>query len=174
MQLEIVRALAEAVRHPETGVTAQLVDLPVTQDDDKPVKVEIIDGSEDVDVAAGTLPISGEVMLLVTADGPSTTEDGGVKGEYSYATTPMAFLVVHGGAVNNAQKRRQAWSVLRATVLALKAYFSRRQDARETNQVVLLRTTHLTYGLVDRDGVGAIGAVVLGVQSLDKRAQRTV
>ena len=176
MQLEVVRELVDALNDVTDGVTPQLATLPKDTGDSVTASILIVDGTRDDDVVKGEQIASGEadIMLLVTPDGPTVTHDKRVKAEYSYGTTPIAVTAVHRGNAEPARKVQDIEYVLRATVLALKAYFARRQENRLRNEVKLLETESLSYGLVADDGLGALGAVVFIVHALDMRAQRTV
>jgi hypothetical protein len=52
-------------------------------------------------------------------------------------------------------------------------YFMDRNETRGRNDVQLVGIpSGLSYGLVQDDGLGALGAVVFTVEAFDKRAQR--
>ncbi len=176
MQLEIVRELVDALNDNTTGVAAQLSALPKDTGDTVTATLLVVDGTKDNDLVKGEQIPSGEadIMLLVTPDGPTITQDKRVKAEYSYGTTPIAVTAVHRGNNEPARKVQDIEYVLRAVVLSFKAYFARRQENRLRNEVKLLETENLSYGLVADDGLGALGAVVFTVHALDMRAQRTV
>jgi hypothetical protein len=176
MQLEIVREIVDALNDVTTGVSAQLATLPKDVGDTFTASMLVVDGTKDDDLIKGEQISSGEaeVMLLVTPDGATVTNSKGVKAEYSYGSTPIAITVVHRGNGMPSKKFQDVEYVLRSTVLSVKAYFALRQEHRERNQVKLLLVQNLSYGLVEDDGIGALGAVVFYVDALDMRAQRTV
>lgn len=177
MQLEVVRELVAALETASYGVAAQLTTLP--RDDQTATGIlnlglTIVDGTSDAAMLKGEqLPRGQDLLLLVAPDGPTTYADGGIKGEYSLGTTPVAITVVHRGARTVVQKQEDCQYVLRAAVLALKHYFTARGITRQRNEVTLLRLTGLTGGLVQDDGAGALGAIAFTVEALDKRAQPT-
>lgn len=176
MQLEIVRELVDALNDMTDGVAVQLAALPMDAGDTVTSTVLVVDGTKSDNIAKGNQVADGDadIMLLVTPDGPTVTQQKNVHGEYSYGTTPIAITAVHRGNRQPAQKVQDVEYILRATVLTIKEYFGNRQDQRLRNQVKLLSTQGLSYGLVADDGLGALGAVVFTVDALDMRAQRTV
>lgn len=175
MQLEVVRAIAEALLHPHTGLEAQLATLPIDTGDARPSGLHVVDGTKDDAVQTGDqLPRGTEILVLVTPDGPTLTVPEALRGgEWSVGTTPVACTVVHRGSRGPAEKAQDAEYVCRTITLALKAYFlDRDQTYRTRNEVRLLKAQGVTYGIVQDDGMGALGAVVFRVQSIDLRAQR--
>lgn len=176
MQLEVVRELVDALNDLTDGVATQLASLPMDVGDAVAASILVVDGTKDDNVVKGNQVANSdaEIMLLVTPDGPTTTFPHKVKAEYSYGTTPIAVTAAHRGNGMPSKKLQDIEYVLRAIVLAFKAYFARRQDSRVRNQVKLLLVQNLQYGLVADDGMGALGAVVFTVDALDMRAQRTV
>lgn len=176
MQIEVVRELVDALNNVTTGVVAQLASLPMDVGDTVTASILVVDGTKDDNVVKGNqVAVSdAEIMLLVTPDGPTNTFDKKVRAEYSYGITPVAVTAAHRGNGRPAKKLQDIEYVLRAVVLAVKAYFAQRQENRLRNQVKLLLVENLSYGLVADDGLGALGAVVFTVDALDMRAQRTV
>jgi hypothetical protein len=176
MQLEIVRELVRALEDPDDGILAQLVGLPKDAGDSVTTDIIVVDGTRDDQLAKGeqVQRMDAEVMLLVTPDGPTVTSKQNIKAEYAFGTTPIAITVVHRGNGAPAKKVQDVEYLLRACVLVVKTYFGQREEGRIRNEVTLLRTAGLQYGLVADDGLGALGAVVFTVDALDKRAQRTV
>jgi hypothetical protein len=175
MQLEVARSLVDALGHHEYGIQVQLATLPTDEADDVATLVPVIvDGTKDRDEVTGSqFPAASTLLVLVTLDGPTTTRSGTAKGEFSFASTPIAVTVVHRGSAPIETKVAQAEYMLRAIVLAVKAFFDRPQGERTRNEVTLLEATSVRYGLVQDDGMGALGAVVFTVDALDKRAQRS-
>ena len=176
MQLEIVRELVRALEDPDDGILAQLVALPKDVGDVVTSDIIVVDGTKDDHLAKGeqVQRLDAEMMLLVTPDGPTVTSKHNIKAEYAFGTTPIAITAVHRGNGTPAKKVQDIEYLLRACVLVVKVYFGQREDGRIRNEVTLLRTANLAYGLVADDGLGALGAVVFTVDALDKRAQRTV
>lgn len=178
MQLEVVRSLVDALRDPTNGVLAQLLALPKDAGDEVSDDVLVVDGTSDNALAKGSQIARGdaELMLMVTPDGPTVTRESPAKTEFAWGTTPVSVLAVHRGNAEPGKKVQDVEYLLRACVLTLQWYFTQRADGgvRVRNHVTLLRVMNVRYGLVTDDGLGALGAVVFTVESLDKRAQRTV
>lgn len=174
MRLEIVRSLAEALGDVTTGVNAQLVDLPTDPGDNLTgVKVFVTDQTQDPFTAMGeNIPRGVDFLAYVVADGPTVTERANIKGEYSLGTTPIAITVAHRGAAEPDKRLSQVEYVMRAIVLSVAAFFASPEANRVRNQITIMRTSTLAYGLIADDGAGALGAVTFTVQALDKRAQR--
>lgn len=176
MQLEIVRELVDALNDATDGIVVQLAALPKDAGDTVDGTILVVDGTKDEALIKGEQIAGGDadIMLLVTPDGPTMTQDMKVKAEYAYGITSIAVTAVHRGNADVRHKLQDIEYVLRSVVLSFKAYFARPQDRRLRNEVKLLLTQNLSYGLVADDGLGALGAVVFQVHALDMRAQRTV
>jgi hypothetical protein len=174
VQLEVVREIVRALSDPDRGVAAQLLNLPRDVEDVEPAAPEVIDGtSDDALVKGEQLPRGKDILVLVTPDGPTVTRGSNVKGEYSYGTTPVACTVVNRSEATAAEQSEQVYYVLRAIVLSVRDYFMDRNETRGRNDVQLVGIpSGLSYGLVQDDGLGALGAVVFTVEAFDKRAQR--
>jgi hypothetical protein len=175
MHLEIIRELSEALASTALGVNFQLDTLPRDSGHTVPVDVLVVDSITDEDLIKGAQIDRGkEILLLVAPDGPLTTAENDTKSEYALGVMPVGITVVHRGVRTIAQKVQDVSYVLRAIALSMKAYFAQRQTDRTRNDVVVLRTFKFEAGLIEDDGMGALGAVVFVVQALDLRAQRTV
>ena len=173
MRLEVVRALSEWLANTTYGVAVQLGTLPVDTGDTAPLVTLVVDGTKDNALAKGEQVARGtDVLVLVTPDGPTITEPGHTKSEYAVGRTPIALTVVHRGAGEAAKKVQDVEYVCRALVLSVKAYFEQNQTARTRNEVTVLSTSQVQYGLTVDEGLGALAAVVFTVLAFDKRAQR--
>jgi hypothetical protein len=178
MQLEVVRSIVAALNDPTNGVLAKLVSLPKDVGDTVTSDVLVVDGTEDDALAKGEQITRGdaELMLLVVPDGPTITQQS-AGGSCAHGITPVSITAVHRGNGTPAKKVQDISYLLRACVLTVHWYFFQlRGDdgARVRNFVTLTRCLGLQYGLTQDDGLGALGAVVFSIESLDKRAQRTV
>jgi hypothetical protein len=172
MQNEIVLEMVAALTNVATGVATQLTDMPKDTGDTvtTPVVQHLLDNEDN---RQGQFD-SGQanIQIYVALDGPTLTNENDTKSEFGFGSTPVTCVIAHRGDRTGTQKLKDSGYVARAIVLALKAYFAQRQDARTRNEVVMLRVTGLQYGLIADDKLGAVGAVVFTMESLDKRAQR--
>ena len=94
----------------------------------------------------------------------------------SWGHTPVSITACHRGNGTQGKKVKDVMYLLRACVLTMHWYFTQRNDGvvRTRNHITLTDVAGVSYGLVADDGIGALGAVVFTVESVDKRAQRMV
>lgn len=174
MQIETVRVLCDAATDETLGVAQQLLTLPHDVDDVVPTTVMIVDATRDEALASGnTINRGKDIMILIAPDGAIDLSPEAIKGEFSVGAFPVAFTIVHRGSGSEIKKAADVMYVMRAIVLMLKTFFGK-QDAvpRVRNEVTVMRVLGGTYGLTSDDGHGRLGAVVVRIQALDKRAQR--
>ena len=180
MQVEVLAGIVDgALRDVANGVVSQLGSVPCfARDRVAEGEVRIVNVLDDEAAIRGQpVDMGGALLLAAAPDGPTRVSPDRIHGEYSFGVTPVVVSVIHRGVADDGAARlRQTYVAMRAVVLALAAYFARRADdgARVINEVTLLRVDGLTYGAVQDDGGGTIGAVAFTVAALDKRAQRKV
>jgi len=177
VRLEVVKGITEALKDGASGLLAKLLSMPLPAGVtvlDGQSSIEIINGLDDDDLVKGeNLDRGRDILLLVTPDGGTSFTPANFRGsQVSLGVTPVAVTVIHRGMRTPSQKIRDAECVIRAILLSLTDFFN--NSARLNNEVILLRLSDVTYGLVQDDGVGAVGAVVFNVQAFDKAIQALV
>lgn len=172
MQLEVIESIGSYVA---ANLQANVDALPRYAADTATLAVGVVWVSSDDEAAkAETVARSDKpIMVVVAPDGPTRTVKTKIKTEYSYGVTPIAVTIYHrGSATGLSQRLRQSLIVARGIVNTMEKLFAQDQDARSSNEVVLLQTESLAYGAIQDDGAGGIAAVVFTVHSLDKYNQR--